>query len=257
MSLWSLSVPDGSVEQPLGKGSDLMLVFTGVKARIWNYKNSKYRSHTVNTHVAYALRLKEMFETHPKTGVELWQRMHQIILEQQTRQLGADRAVSNWLVQQPEKWYPTIRWEGEDMILEANRNVFYQPPTRYSQMILSLKIAEIFGFMKQDPKTQKWSLGPNLIPSYPSFEYTGHDITSAVTAPLKGPTQRALVTPDVDTTAPVVDWFRTLLYDPKTEKVPCVELSSALEWRFIRLNRSYEQFKDVSPWNPCIASGFP
>ena len=71
MSLWSLSVPDGSVEQPLGKGTDLMIFFTGQKARIWNARDGKYRSHTTNTAVVYPLRLKETFETHPKTGVEL------------------------------------------------------------------------------------------------------------------------------------------------------------------------------------------
>ena len=171
----------------------------------------------------------------------MWQRVHQVLMDEQTKQLGVDRALSNWQVQQPEKWLPTIRWEGDDMILEANRNLFYQPTTRYSQFILSLKIAQIFGFMKQDPKTQKWSIGPNLIPSYPLFNYTGHDITSAVTG-LKGPTRRALATMDVDTSTPRVDWFRILTYDPRIEKVPCVELSSSLEWRFIRLNRSYEQY---------------
>ena len=242
MSLWSLSVPDGAVEQPLGKADEFMCMFAGIKARLWNVKNHKYRSHTADTWIAYVVRLKEAFETHPKTGVELWQRVHHIMMDQQTRQLGADQATSSRRVQQPDKWFPTIRWEGEDMILEADREIFYQPVKRKRQVLLSLKIADIFGFMKQDPKTQKWSIGPNLIPSYPTFEYTGHDITSAVTAPLKGPTQRALVTTNVDTTALVVDWFRTLLYDPKTEKVPCVDLSSALEWRFVRLNRSYEQY---------------
>ena len=242
MSLWSLSVPDGAVEQPLGKSNDLVGAFSGVKARIWNYRDGKYRSHLINTHVTSDLRLERVFETHPKTGVALWQRVHQLLLEEQTKQLGADRALSDWRVQQPEKWYPTIRWEGEDMILEANRNLFYQPTTRYSQFILSLKIAEVFGFMKQHPTTKAWSLGPNLIPSYPLFNYTGHDITSAVTTPLTGPTRRALVTRDVDTSDPYVDWFRTLKFHPNVEDIPCVELSSALEWRFIRLNRSYEQF---------------
>ena len=241
MSLWSLSVPDGAVEQPLGKSKDLVAYVTGIKARLWNVKNGKYRSHTVNTHVALDLRLERVFETHPKTGVEMWQRVHQMLMEEQTKDLGADRAVSSWRVQQPEKWYPTIRWEGEDMILEANRTVFYQPTTRSSQFVLSLKIAQLFGFMKQDPTTKTWSLGPNLIPSYPLFNYTGHDITSAVTG-LKGPTRRALVTLDVDNTAPEVDWFRLPDFYPGVEDVPCVELSSALEWRFIRLNRSYEQF---------------
>ena len=241
MSLWSLSVPDGAVEQPLGKSNDLFVACTGVKARIWNYRNSKYRSHLINTHVKLDLRLAKLFETHPTTGVALWQRAHQLMLEEQTKDLGADRALSNWRVQQPEKWYPTIRWEGEDMILEANRQVFYQPVTRYSQFILSLKMAEVFGFMKQDPKTKAWSVGPNLIPSYPLFNYTGHDITSALSG-LKGPTRRALITRDVDTSDPYVDWFRTLKFQPNVEDIPCVELSSALEWRFIRLNRSYEQF---------------
>ena len=241
MSLWSLSVPDGAVEQPLGKRTEFVCLFVGQKARLWNYKNHKYRSHTVNTEIKHVARLGEIFQTHPKTGVELWQRVHHIMMDQQTRQLGADRAVSSWLVQQPEKWYPTLRWEGEDMILEADRTLFYQPTARKRQVLISLKIAQIFGFMKQDPKTKQWSLGPNLIPSYPKFEYTGHDITSAVTG-LQGPTRRALTTRDVDSAEPYVDWFRLPHYYPGVEDVHCVELSAALEWRFIRLNRSYEQF---------------
>ena len=243
MSLWSLSVPDGAVERPLGQDVDYLCMFGGIKARIWNYKNNKYRSHTVNTWIFHILRFQEINKTPLRTGVELWQRIHQVMLEQQTKQLGADRAVSSWQVQQPEKWYPTIRWEGDDMILEANRNLFYQPTTRHSQFLLPLKMAQIFGFMKQDPKTQKWSLGPNLIPSYPLFNYTGHDITSAVTG-LKGPTQRALATRDVDKSEPFVDWFRVVNYadTPRNINIPCVDLSTALEWRFIRLNRSYEQY---------------
>ena len=241
MSLWSLSVPDGAEEQPVGQDTDFMFFFGGIKARIWNARHGKYRSHTVNTWVQYVVRLKEAFETQPKTGVELWQRVHQIMLEQQTHQLGEDRKLSNWEVQQPEKWFPTVRWEGEDMILEADRNLFYQPYSRNRQVLISLKIAEIFGFMKQDPVTEKWSLGPNLIPSYPSFEYTGHDLTSAVTG-IKGSTQRALMAFDVDSSTPRVDWFRLPKYNPGKENVPCVDLSSALEWRFIRLNRSYEQY---------------
>ena len=242
MSLWSMSVPDGAVEQPLGKDYDFVVQCVGDLARIWNFKNGKYRSHLLNGYVAEAWRMKQVVETRPKTGVEFWQRVHHLLMDEQTKDMAADRAMSNWRVQQPEAWIPTIRWEGEDMILEANRNLFYQPSKRYSRFVLSLKIAETFGFMKQDPKTKAWSLGPNLIPSYPLFNYTGHDITSAVTAPLKGPTRRALATLDVDTSTPKVDWFRTLMYHPNVEDIPSVELSSALEWRFIRLNRSYEQF---------------
>ena len=241
MSLWSLSVPDGAVEQPLGKDTEFVCLFAGIKARLWNVKKGKYRSHTVNTWITHVARLGEIFKTHPKTGVEMWQRVHQIMLEQQTHDLQTDRAMSSWRVQQPDKWFPTVRWDGEDMILEADRQVFYQPVKRKRQVLLSLKIAQLFGFMKQDPTTKKWSIGPNLIPSYPKFDYTGHDITSAVTG-IKGPTRRAMVTLDVDNTAPEVDWFRLPYFFPGKENVACVDLSSALEWRFIRLNRSYEQF---------------
>ena len=242
MSLWSLSVPDGAVEQPFGKSNDITAAFVGQLARLWNVRNGKYRSHLVNGEVVLIERMSQVFETSPKTGVAFWQRVHQLLMEEQTKDMAADRAKSNWRVQQPEKWIPTIRWEGDEMILEANRNVFYQPATRKSQFILPLTIAEIFGFMKQDPTTKTWSIGPNLIPSYPLFNYTGHDITSAVTAPIQGPTRRALVTRDVDKSEPYVDWFRILKLFPGVDNIPSVELSSALEWRFIRLNRSYEQF---------------
>ena len=190
MSLWSLSVPDGAVEQPLGKDTEFVCLFAGIKARLWNVKKGKYRSHTVNTWIQHVARLGEIFKTHPKTGVEMWQRVHQIMMEQQTHDLGEDRKVSQWRVQQPDKWFPTVRWEGEDMILEADRSLFYQPTARKRQVLISLKIAKLFGFMKQDPTTKTWSIGPNLIPSYPKFEYTGHDITSAVTGLSPGDPRR-------------------------------------------------------------------
>ena len=167
--------------------------------------------------------------------------MHQVVLEQQTQKLGEDRKVSNWLVQQPEKWFPTLRWEGEDMILEADRSVHYQPTSRKRQVLISLKIVEAFGFMKYDSVAKTWKLGPNLIPSYPTFEYSGYDVSAPLAPTLKGPTQRALMAFDVDTSDPRVDWFRLPHYYPGKENVPCVDLSSALEWHFIRLNQSYEQ----------------
>ena len=145
MSLWSLSVPDGAVERPLGQDVDYLCMFGGIKARLWNLRHGKYRSHTVNTWIFHILRLQEINKTPLRTGVELWQRIHQVMLEQQTKQLGADRAVSSWQVQQPEKWYPTIRWEGDDMILEANRNLFFQPTTRYSHFSSPSRLRKSLG----------------------------------------------------------------------------------------------------------------
>ena len=246
MSLWSLSVPDEAMEQPIGQGTDFMCMFGGHKVRLWNVRHGKYRSHTAHTWNFHTLSLQSVFTTRPKTGVDLWTRVHDLILESQTQGLQADKRVSSWRVQQPERWYPTFRWEGEDWILEANRSVSYNPSSQKSQFLLPLKIAQAFGFMTQDPITNKWSVGPNLVPSYPMYEYQAEDVSSSLaqTHPLQGPTQRALLTYDVDCQDPKVDWFRILDYYPGVYDVPAVDLSSALEWRFIHLNRSYERFSN-------------
>ena len=83
--------------------------------------------------------------------------------------------------------------------------------------------------MTFDKVADTWKLGPNLIPSYPAYDYKADDVSSSLVSTLKGPTQRALHTFDVDTSPPRVDWFRLPHYYPGKENVPCVELSSALE----------------------------
>ena len=249
MSLWSLSVPDEALDQPLGQDMDYLYMFGGIKARLWNIRHGKYRSHTANTWIYRTLRLQEAFQTKPKTGVDLWKRVHQIIQEQRTQGLQADKKTSRWHVQQPDVWYPTFRWEGEDWIMEANRSVSYNPSSQKSQFLIPLKIAQAFGFMTYDPVAKEWKIGPNLVPSYPTYEYQADDVSSSLaqTYPLRGPTQRALLTYDVDKDFPKVDWFRTpAYYDYLRDdlQVPTVDLSSALEWRFIHLNRSYERFSN-------------
>ena len=98
VSLWSLSVPDGAVERPLGRDVDYLCMFGGIKARLWNYKNNKYRTHTADTWIFHVLRFEEINKTPLRTGVELWQRVHQAVMDQQTNLLRADRAVSSWQV---------------------------------------------------------------------------------------------------------------------------------------------------------------
>ena len=245
LSLWSLSVPDGAVDKSLGPEDDLFFVATGPIMQLGVIRNGKYRASLNTQWIQIDLRMKELYATRPITGVDFWKRGIQVMEERRMDRLAYWRARNNRHIQQPEVWFPTFRWEGEDLILEADRNLHYQPTTRKRQFFLPLKMAQLFGFMKQDPTTKKWSLGPNLIPSYPSFEYTGHDITASVHPRIKGTTQRALVTLDVDKTPPEVDWFRLVTWHPGEEDVPTVELSAALEWRFIHINRSYQQFSKV------------
>ena len=122
----------------------------------------------------------------------------------------------------------------------------YSPTAIKTQFILPLKVAEAFGFFTYDTVTKKWKLGPNLVPSYPVYQYEADYVSSSMaqTHPLRGPTQGALMTYDVYRQAPQVDWFRVLIFDPGKLKIPSVMLSTALEWRFIHLNRSYERMNN-------------
>ena len=76
------------------------------------------------------------------------------------------------------------------------------------------------------------------------YKYQADDVSSSLAQTLRGPTQRALLTYDVDSDVPKVDWFRLPYYYPGKWNVHCVDLSSALEWRFIHLNRSYQRFSN-------------
>ena len=252
MSLWSLSVPDDAVEQKLGRDKDFLCMFGGHIAILTNPQNGKYSSATTNTWIYHTLTLREVFtsETRPKSGVDLWKRVHHLVLTKQTSLLqskaNVSRLIPNWRVQQPQVWFPTFRWEGEDWIREADRSVTYSPTTIKTQFILPLKVAQAFGFFTYDPVTKKWKLGPSLVPSYPVYQYEADNVSTSLaqTYPLRGPTQTALMTYDVDRQAPQVDWFRVLIYDPGRLRIPSVMLSTALEWRFIHLNRSYEKMNN-------------
>ena len=159
MSLWSVSVPDEAMEQLLGQDTDFLCMFGGLKARLWYNVRGKYHSYTTDMWNFHTLTLQKVFRTRPPSGVDLWRRAHQLILEKQTQGLQADKKTSSWQVQQPERWYPTFRWEGEDWIKEADRSVSYNLSSRKSQFLIPLKIAEAFGFMKWDPVAPQMETG--------------------------------------------------------------------------------------------------
>ena len=245
LSLWSLSVPDGAVDKSLGPDDDLFFNATGQIMQLGVIRSGKYRASLNSQWIQIDVRMRELYATHPSTGVDFWKRALQVMEERRMERLAYWRARNNRHIQQPEVWFPTFRWDGEDLILEADMQVFYQPSTRKRQFILPLKLAQLFGFMIQDPTTKAWKIGPNMIASYPTFDYKGHDINSNVHPRIKGTTQRALITRDVDKTDPVVDWYKIITWHEGVEDIRSVELSGALEWRFMHLNRSYQQFSMI------------
>ena len=238
MSLWSLSVPDDAVEQKLGHGSDYVCRFSDVLPRLSNVQGGKYTviEGTNGTWINQHIMLTDAFATRPKTGVEFWTRVHQRIEEIRTRKLQTefekDTAVR---LQQPQAFTPTFRWEGEDWILQANKRVHYDDNTHGHPFSISLKIAQAFGFAKQDPKTQKWSPGPNAVPSYPVYPVYGQPPVAMADFTAYSPQGPTLYLPYKRSKQ---TWFR-LQTTSGGWPFDQIEFCNCLEWRFIHLNRSY------------------
>ena len=224
------------MEQKLGQGKDRVCQFTKVHVQLSNLQGGKY---TViegkDTRITHYIHLSEVFAVRPKTGVEFWTRVHQRLQDMCNRKLQTDlEKDTSKRNQLPEAWIPTFRWEGEDWILQANKGAVYDTHTHGLPFAISLKIAQAFGFVKQDPVTQKWSLGPNLVPSYPVYDRLPLVMADFTADSPQGPT----VYLPRNTYYKTWHWFQVYYRDPK-EPFDRLALSNALEWRFIHLNRSY------------------
>ena len=240
LSLWSLSVPDETVEQTLGQGTDTVCQVSYVLPRLSNVQGGKYTEiRGEDTWINNIITLTDAFAVRPKTGVEFWTRVHQRIQELRTHMLQTEfEKDASKRVQQPQAWMPTFRWEGDVWILQANKRIPYDPKAQGLPFAISLKIAQAFGFVKQDPKTQAWSLGPNLVPSYPVYDQMPLATANFTTYAPEGPT---LFLPSKwnQRYNREWEWFRIYYRDPKDTFFDRVVLSNGLEWRFIHLNRSY------------------
>ena len=238
MSLWSLSVPDDAVEQTLGQGSDTLIFYACNVPRLSNIQGGKY---TViegeDAYHTHKIPLSEVFAVNPKTGVEFWTRVHQRLQDyrKQTLQTELEKDVTK-RVQQPQAWNPTFRWDGDDWILQANRMTPFTYKTHGFPFAITLKVAKAFGFVKQDPKTSKWSLGPNLVPSYPVYDQMPEVMADFTTYKPQGPT---LFLPSKwnlpKGSKREWEWF--LVYDSGSDDR--LALTNGLEWRFTNLNRSF------------------
>ena len=87
MSLWSLSVPDGAVERALGQGSDYAIRFTNVLPRLFYKQGGKYTTIKISGWFNDNFRLSEVMAVRPKTGVEFWRRVEQVMDEHRTKRL--------------------------------------------------------------------------------------------------------------------------------------------------------------------------
>ena len=240
MSLWSLSVPDESVEDKLCQVCGYVARVFDVLPRLSNVQGGKYTviEGTNNKWISHDLKISEVLGTRPKTGVEFWKRVVQFIDERRTKDLQtAFEKDTSKRVQQPLMFTPTFRWEGDDLILQAHKIATYDVNTHGHPFAFDLQIAQAFGFVKQDPTTQAWSLGPNTVPSYPVYDQMPEAMADFTTYKPQGPT---LFLPSKwnQKSNREWKWFRI---HKKGVNWPFdqIEFTSGLEWRFIHLNRSY------------------
>ena len=234
MSLWSLSVPDEAVEQKLGQGSDTVIRFSEIVPRLSNIQGGKYTviERIEHTFATYNIPLTEVFAVRPKTGVAFWTRVVQRMDELRTHnfQSELEKDVTK-RVQQPQAFTPKMQWDGDDLILQANQMEPYNYKTHGYPIAISLKVAKAFGFAKQDPVTQQWSLGPNANPSYPVYDRMPVAMEDFTTYKPEGPT--VFLPPkfnpwDGDRTW---KWFLT--------GSGFINFTKGLNWRFTNLNRSF------------------
>ena len=96
---------------------------------------------------------------------------------------------------------------------------------------IKLDLAKQFGFVDKNN-----TIAANLKASYPYEEESGSSIQTSLVNQysLKGKGYRAVLTPDIDTTVPKVEWYHVNTF------VGYLYLSRAVQWTLTRLNESFE-----------------
>ena len=242
-SLWSLSVPDDPLpNKTLFADTESTIVdfqFTMYRLGAWSSANKQYESITLIPKTS-TFRVRDVLnETTPAhTGVEFWKHCVRQIEETVIEELlEAQNDNTTLPVAIPNAWKPTFQWDGEDLVLEAvTTNVMTSGNVPYSWFAMSESLAFLFGFLQIEPLLKVKMLGDNASGYYPLYEEKGTKIADSILTAdpaLKGPTRAVQLTPDVDTTRP-----KTAGYKLDNGKI---YFSRALEWRFRRLNESFDK----------------
>ena len=244
-SLWSLSVPD----DPLSNKT----LFADTEATILDFKFTMYRlSAYSSAHKKYqtitlipktsTFRVRDVMNdaTPAHTGVEFWKhcvrQIDETVIEEMMEAQNENTVLP---VAIPNAWKPTFKWDGDDLVLEAVTSDVMTSGNNsvpYSWLAMSESLALTFGFLRYSTLFKRNLLGDNASGYYPLYEEKGTKIADSILTAdpaLKGPTRAAQLTPDVDNTAP-----KTAGYKLENGKV---YFSRALEWRFRRLNESFDK----------------
>jgi len=238
VSLWSMSVPDDKFTTQFLFGSikyvlDVSMTF--YKLDQYNPVSAKYNRITTN-HQSSKVTIANVFSkaSPVKTGVDFWRNvqleMDQTIQKKMYNEvkLASASGIYHGL---PNHWKPTMEWDGEDFIVPAvDQTALLDNNQTTSSFGIQLDVAEKLGFINE----ARTSTGPNVKADYPTYKEEGTFIDNSLlrSHDLLGDTQRGVLTKDVDTSDPRVNWFYIQGH--------YIYFSRALRWTFTRINASFK-----------------
>jgi len=240
-SLWSISVPDEAyTSKSFVTDADRIVHFAFTTYKLDNYQTraSEYARLTPTRTEHRLEHWWAMSNLYPvKTGMDFWSNvkhgMDFVMQDRLKRNLAASYTgtIRHALY---EEWAPIITMKDNAFVLPAvsTYSVADTGGTYRSWFGVQLDVAVKFGFLNKNQN----GLGTNVRAEYATFDEKGGSIRSSVlnTYQVKGNTQRAILTRDVDSSNPKVDWFVI------NRQAGWIYFSRALQWTFFRLNESFE-----------------
>jgi len=230
-SLWSISVPDEAfTSKSILTDEDQIVHFAYTTYKLDNYQSgtSEYARLTPSRYEVRLSIIETMGDNHPvKTGVELWSNVkHRMIMQEKLKNNLSGSYTPPVQHALYEEWKPHLIMKDNAFVLPAvsSYSVADTANTSRSWFGIKLDVAVKFGFLNKKEN----DLGPNVKADYPTFDEKGGSIRTSVlnTYPVKGNTQRAILTRDIDHGDPRVDWFLI------NRQAKWIYFSRALQWTF-------------------------
>ena len=246
-SLWGISVPDGDIplenvfagisetEAAVGFGCTYATLSPPMQSQ-------KYTSVAYTTFYPQ-FTLPQIMSNTVRTGVDFWKSAVELYHTKITDELhGKQSNALNKQLVLPMKWFTECKWDGEDLLL-IHKEKNNKTDVRRSEFKVLTPIALLFGLIEQDDKGV-YRLGPNAIPTMPWRDYDSKETMVSSLLSSHELVGKALhyVQPHDIAFGYDISGLQAAGYDTKWAVYrKWVYFTTSVDWRFIFLNRSFEQ----------------
>jgi len=240
-SLWSVSVSDEAFTSQSVVTDEIQVVHFAYTVYTLDQYQSSDSEYARLTPARFEVRISTrdvMSPNYPvKSGLQFWKHVWNVMNNQMqdrlSRQLGAKYAPLPLRHVLFEEWKPRLIFQDNAFVMPAvsSRNVATTGNVFRSWFGIKLDVAYKFGFLNKNN-----TLGKNVQAEFATYDEQGGAIRDSVlgTYSVKGKSQLALLTRDVDQANPRVDWF-VINHQDKW-----VYFTRALQWTFFNLNESFD-----------------